>query len=59
MFETAYLSLKCVKNLPNTVKVDKNVHIFGYFISPKNHNEHPKVAQLAQKLQNLVALVVS
>jgi hypothetical protein len=30
-------------------KVAENDVIFGgYFILPKNHNEHPKVAQLAK-----------
>jgi hypothetical protein len=30
--------------------------ILGYFTLSKNHNEPPKVAQLAKKLPNLVTL---
>jgi hypothetical protein len=38
-------------------KVAQKVEIIlGYFILSKNHNEPPKVAQLAKKLPNLVTL---
>ncbi len=46
-FETAYLGKKVI-NLPKQ-KVAQKVTIFwGYFILSKNHNEPPKVAQLAK-----------
>jgi hypothetical protein len=47
MFETAYLSKNVIKLLKQ--KVAKKVAIIlGYFILSKNHNEPPKVAQLAK-----------
>ncbi len=53
-FESTYLG----KNVINLLK-QKVAIILGYFIFPKNHNEPPKVAQLAKKLHNLVTLAVS
>jgi hypothetical protein len=47
VFETAYLGEKVIILLQQ--KVAQNVAIsLGYFIFPKNHNEPPKVAQLAK-----------
>jgi hypothetical protein len=46
-FETAYLG-KNVINLLKQKVAQKVVIILGYFIFSKNHNEPPKVAQLAK-----------
>jgi hypothetical protein len=54
-FECAYLSESVIDLLKQ--KITQNVaNTLGYFIFSKNHNEPPKVAQLAKKLPNLVAL---
>jgi hypothetical protein len=46
-FETAYLGENVINLLKQ--KVAQNVAIsLGYFKFSKNHNEHPKVAQLAK-----------
>ncbi len=47
MFATAYLS-KNVINLLKQKVAQKVATILGYFILSKNHNEAPKVAQLAK-----------
>jgi hypothetical protein len=47
MFETAYLGENVINLLQQ--KAAQNVAIpLGYFIFSKNHNEPPKVAQLAK-----------
>ncbi len=54
-FETAYLGENVINLLQQ--KVAQNIAISsGYFIFSKNHNEPPKVAQLAKKSPSLVAL---
>ncbi len=56
-FETAYLGEKLINLLEQKV-AQKVVIIMGYFILSKNHNEPPKVAQLAKKSPNLVTLLL-
>jgi hypothetical protein len=45
--ETAYLGENVI-NLPKQKEAQKVAIILGYFIFSKNHNESPKVAQLAK-----------
>ncbi len=47
--KTAYLGENVINLLKQKVAI-----ILGYFILSKNHNETPKVAQLAKKSPNLV-----
>jgi hypothetical protein len=50
-FETAYLGEKLI-NLFKLKVAQKVANVLGYFIFSKNHNEPPKVAQLAKIAQS-------